>query len=244
MFRRDLEVTRKPDRTLVTQADTTIERLARERIRDAHPDHGLIGEEFGEEDSGASTRWYIDPIDATSNFVRGVPIFATLLAVERDGELQAAVISAPALRGRWWARRGGGAWARREGDETPRRIGVSSVSAIADAHVLYGSAADVEASRLAPGFRRLLATVWRERGFGDFWGYALLAEGAAEAMIEADLAPWDTAAPTLLVEEAGGRVTDLRGERRIDSGSLVATNGLLHGEVLERLHGTREARNG
>jgi histidinol-phosphatase len=236
VFRRDLEVTTKPDRTLVTQADTAIERAVRVRIQADYPDHGIVGEEYGTDAGDAATRWYVDPIDATNNFIRGVPIFATLIAVERDGELQAAVISAPALRERWWARRGGGAWARREGDDAPRRIAVSRVAAIEDAHVLYGSASDVDASGLAPGFRDLLGAAWRERGFGDFWGYALLAEGAAEAMIEADLSPWDTAAPTLLVEEAGGRVTDLLGRRRIDGGSLLASNGLLHDELLERLH--------
>lgn len=236
-FRRDLEISTKPDRTLVTQADTAIERAVRERIRAAHRDHGLVGEEFGTEAADAATRWYIDPIDATNNFIRGVPLFATLIAVERDGELQAAVISAPALRERWWARRGGGAWARGADDDASRRIRVSTVSSLADAQVLYGSGRAVEASGLAPGFGPLLDAAWRERGFGDFWGYALLAEGAAEAMIEIDLSAWDAAAPALLVEEAGGRATDFAGRRAIDSGSFVASNGLLHDEVLDRLRG-------
>ena len=235
-FRRDLEISTKPDRTLVTQADTAIERAVRERIGAAHPDHGLVGEEFGTEAADAATRWYVDPIDATNNFIRGVPLFATLIAVERDGELQAAVISAPALRERWSARRGGGAWARGS-DGALRRIRVSTVSSLADAQVLYGSGRAVEASGLAPGFGPLLDAAWRERGFGDFWGYALLAEGAAEAMIEIDLSAWDAAAPALLVEEAGGRATDFEGRRAIDSGSFVASNGLLHDEVLERLRG-------
>jgi histidinol-phosphatase len=234
-FRRDLEITTKPDRTFVTQADTAIERAIRARITAAHPDHGLVGEEYGTEAAGAPTRWYIDPIDGTHNFIRGVPLFGTLLAVERDGELQAAVISAPALRERWWARRGGGSWARGADDAAPRQIRVSRVAALGDAQVLYGSGHDIEVSRRAPGFRGLLGDVWRERGFGDFWGYALLAEGAAEAMIEVDLSSWDAAAPTVLIEEAGGRVTDFDGDRRIDSGSILATNGILHDEVLARL---------
>jgi histidinol-phosphatase len=233
-FRRDLEITTKPDRTFVTQADTEVERLIRGRLADAFPDHGLVGEEYGTEAGDASVRWYIDPIDGTHNFIRGVPLFGTLLAVERDGELQAAVLSAPALDERWWAHRGGGAWARNRG-EAPRRIHVSGVTAIADAHVLYGSARDIVSSGRAPGFNGLLDDVWRERGFGDFWGYALLAEGAAEAMIEVDLNPWDAAAPTVLIEEAGGKVTDLDGRRAIDSGSFVATNGHLHETIRQRL---------
>ena len=236
-FRRDLEIAAKPDRTFVTQADTAIERAIRARILAAFPDHGLVGEEYGVESGDARTRWYIDPIDGTHNFIRGVPLFGTLLAVERDGELQAAVISAPALRERWWARRGGGAWARGADDAEPRRIRVSGIGRLGDAQVLYGSGHDLEASGLAPGFHGLLGEVWRERGFGDFWGYALLAEGAAEAMIEVGLSSWDAAAPTVLVEEAGGRVTDFAGRRAIDSGSFLATNGLLHDEVLRRLRG-------
>ena len=233
-FRRDLQVTRKPDRTLVTQADTAIERRIRERLAEAFPDHGLVGEEYGTEAGDAPVRWYIDPIDGTHNYVRGIPLFGTLLGVERDGELQAAVISAPALGERWWAHRGGGAWARdREG--SPRRIEVSGVTELADAQVLYGSGRDIADSGLVPGFEGLLRDVWRERGFGDFWGYALVAEGAAEAMVEVGLWPWDAAAPTVLVEEAGGRVTDLEGRRRIDSRTLLVTNGHLHETVLGRL---------
>jgi histidinol-phosphatase len=236
-FRRDLRITTKPDRTFVTETDTAIERAIRTRIAAAHPDHGLVGEEYGTEAADATTRWYIDPIDGTHNFIRGVPLFGTLLAVEHDGELQVAVLSAPALHERWWALRGGGAWARGADDDAPRRIHVSGVASLADAQLLYGSGHDIEASGRAPGFHALLGEVWRERGFGDFWGYALLAEGAAEAMVEVDLWPWDAAAPMVLIEEAGGRVTDLDGRRAIDSKTFLATNGLLHDEILERLRG-------
>jgi histidinol-phosphatase len=236
-FRRDLRITTKPDRTFVTETDTAIERAIRTRIAAAHPHHGLVGEEYGTEAADATTRWYIDPIDGTHNFIRGVPLFGTLLAVEHDGELQVAVLSAPALHERWWARRGGGAWARGADDDAPRRIHVSGVASLADAQLLYGSGHDIEASGRAPGFHALLGEVWRERGFGDFWGYALLAEGAAEAMVEVDLWPWDAAAPMVLIEEAGGRVTDLDGRRAIDSKTFLATNGLLHDEILERLRG-------
>jgi histidinol-phosphatase len=235
-FRRDIAVMTKPDRSFVTAADQAVERLIRERIQAAYPDHGLVGEEYGAEAAGARRRWYIDPIDGTHNFIRGVPLFGTLLALEVDGELQLGVISAPALRERWYARRGGGAWAvGAAGNEGPRPIHVSRIAALADAQILYGSAHDLEASPLAPGFSGLLGDVWRDRGFGDFWGYALLAEGAAEAVVEVDLSAWDMAAPLVLVEEAGGRVTDFGGRRLIDSGSLLATNGLLHDTILSRL---------
>jgi histidinol-phosphatase len=233
-FRRDLQIETKPDRTFVTQADTAIERLVRSRIRDAFPDHGLVGEEYGTTDVDAAVRWYIDPIDGTHNFIRGVPLFGTLLAVERDGELQVAVLSAPALDERWWAHRGGGAWASRGAGE-PRPIQVSGVSALGDAQILYGSSRDIVASGRAPGFDGLLHDAWRERGFGDFWGYALVAEGAAEAMVEVDLKSWDAAAPTVLVEEAGGRVTDFDGRRDIEAGTIIASNGRLHDVVRKRL---------
>jgi histidinol-phosphatase len=237
-FRRDLEVMTKPDRSFVTAADQGIEQLIRERIRAAFPDHGLVGEEYGTEAGDARMRWYIDPIDGTHNYIRGVPLFGTLLALEIDGELQLGVVSAPALRERWYARRGGGAWAvGAAGMEGPRAIRVSRVATIDDAQLLYGSGHEIEASGKAPGFHDLLGQVWRERGFGDFWGYALLAEGAAEGMVEVDLSTWDMAAPLVLIEEAGGRVTDLAGRRQIDSGTLLASNGILHEELLARLRG-------
>lgn len=236
-FRRDVRVSAKPDRTLVTEADTAIERMARDRIAAAWPGHGIVGEEYGIEAGDAPVRWYVDPIDATHNFVRGVPLFGTLLAVERGGELEVGVVSAPALGERWYAWRGGGAWGigGAGADEGPRPLRVSRVSTLEDAHVLYGSGRDIIASGRAPGFEALLAAAWRDRGFGDFWGYALVAQGAADVMVEVDLNPWDAAAPAAIVEEAGGHWSDIDGRRRIDAGTFVATNGLLHDEVLARL---------
>jgi histidinol-phosphatase len=235
-FRRELDIQAKPDRTLVTQADKQIEELIRGRIGERFPDHGLIGEEYGAEMADAPARWYIDPIDGTHNFIRGVPLFGTLLALQVEGELQVGVMSAPALRERWYASRGAGAWAvGAAGSEGPRPIRVSRVAAIGDAQLLYGSVHDLEASGLAPGFRTLLGEVWRERGFGDFWGYALVAEGAAEAMVEVDVNSWDLAAPAIVIEEAGGRLTSFAGERSIDGGTVIASNGLLHDELLARL---------
>jgi len=234
-FRRDLVIETKPDRSFVTEADKAIERRIRGRIQDAFPDHGLVGEEYGVEQGEAPVRWYIDPIDGTHNFMRGVPLFGTLLGVERDGEMQVGVMSAPAMRERWFAWRGGGAWCR--GLDGERRIRTSAVAALGDAHVLYGSANDNRLSGLMPGFDDLVASAWRERGFGDFWGYALVAEGAAEVMLETGMSSWDLAAPQVIIEEAGGRVTDVEGSRRIDAESFVGSNGLLHEQILATLRG-------
>ena len=217
----------------MTVADQTIEREIRAGILARWPDHGLVGEEYGEAAGASATRWFIDPIDGTHNFIRGVPLFGTLLAVEHEGEMQVGVISAPAMRERWYAYRGGGAWA--VGPDGTRQIRVSRVAAIEDAQLVYGSGRDNVASGLMPGFDALIDAAWRDRGFGDFWGYALVAEGAAEAMIETGMHTWDLAAPQVVIEEAGGRVTDVNGDRRIDAESFVGSNGLLHDEILRRL---------
>jgi histidinol-phosphatase len=231
------EVSTKSDGTLVTSADREIERLLRERILAVHPDHGLIGEEYGPEGAQRSVRWYLDPIDGTSNFVRGVPIFATLMAVEREGLLEAAVVSAPALRARWLAWRGGGAW-RVSSEGPPRRLSVSAVDTIPQAHLLYGSATALRASETMPGLDAVLGAAWRERGFGDFWGHMLVAEGAAEAMLEFGLAAWDIAAPMLIVQEAGGRCTDLEGTPELHGGGgFVSANAVIHEPLLEALRG-------
>ena len=246
-FRANPVTSRKPDRSFVTEADTAIERLLRERIADAFPDHGVVGEELGADARGASVRWFVDPIDGTHNFLRGVPIFATLLGVERDGELQAGVISAPAMGGRWFAWRGGGAWGtgRLAGagpDGAPRRLNVTGIADVAEAQVVYAGTRDVIESGEAPGFEGLLAAAWRERGFGDFWGYSLVAEGAAEVMVEVGLSIWDAAAPVVLVEEAGGSVTDFAGRRIFDGGTTLATNGVLHDTVRSMLLTAREGK--
>jgi histidinol-phosphatase len=237
-FRRDLVIDTKPDRSFVTDADRAIERRIRERIADAYPGHGVVGEEYGTEEGRDGIRWYVDPIDGTHNFMRGVPLFGTLLAIEAAAELVVGVMSAPVLGGRWFARRGGGAWAISAlGPDagTRRRIGVSGVAALGDAHLLYGSAQEIAGSGAAPGFGGLVADVWRDRGFGDFWGYALVAEGAAEAMVEVGPKSWDLAAPLVIIEEAGGRLTDLAGQRTIHSGTVLASNRRLHAELLARL---------
>ena len=235
-FRRDLQIATKPDRTFVTQADTadraddpraassTRSRTTGSSARSTAPRPAT------RRSAGTSTR-----STAPTTSSAACPLFGTLLAVERDGELQAAVLSAPALDERWWAWRGGGAWARNRGEAGRAGSQVSGVTTLADAQVLYGSGRDIDASGRAPGFPAVLDAAWRERGFGDFWGYALLAEGAAEAMVEVDLSTWDAAAPMLLIEEAGGRVTDLEGRRAVDSGTFLASNGRLHEVVRQGL---------
>ncbi len=233
--RSELDVAAKADGSFVTDADQRIERAIRERLADRYPADGVVGEEYGTEAAAAGTRWYLDPIDGTHNFMRGVPLFGTLLAVERDGETQVGVVSAPALGRRWFASRGNGAWAVGGPDARPRRLAVSHETAIDASQILFRSVTDMRASRVSAGFDALLGAVWRERGFGDFWGYTLVADGAAEGMMERDLSPWDMAAPWILVEEAGGRVTDFDGRRSFETGESFASNGALHGPLLDRL---------
>ncbi len=220
----------------MTEADQAIERLVRQRIRAVHPDHGFVGEEYGDEEGAAGIRWYIDPIDGTHNFIRGVPLFGTLLGVEAEGEMQVGVMSAPALGERWHASRGRGSWAvGRDGER--RQMHASEVAALDDAHLIHGSRRECIESGLMPGFDAVIDACWRERGFGDFWGYALVAEGAAEAMFETGMHSWDVAAPMVVIEEAGGRVSDMTGARDVNAASFVGSNGLLHDEILARLRG-------
>jgi histidinol-phosphatase len=235
-YRREIPTVRKPDRTFVTEADQAIERLIRERVRNLYPDHGFVGEEYGDEEGAANTRWYIDPIDGTHNFIRGVPIFGSLLAVEVAGEIQVGIISAPAMGDRWYAARGFGAF-HIDRDGNRRRIQVSQVAAVEDAHLIFSSRRGNLASGEMPGFDALIDACWRERGFGDFWGYTLVGEGAAEAMIEGGMHPWDVAAPLVIIEEAGGRATDIGGRRDVRAPTFIGSNGHLHEEILARLRG-------
>jgi histidinol-phosphatase len=228
-FRRDLQIDRKPDRSFVTEADTGIEKALRERIEQRYPDHGILGEEFGST-AGRDTRWIIDPIDATHSFMRGLPMFATLIGLERAGEMMLGVVSAPAMRERWHAVRGGGAWSGN------RQLHVSSISRLEESQIFYASRTAFTAVGKSDGFDSVVGAAWRDRGFGDFWGYALVAEGTGEAMIEPELYPWDLAAPLILIEEAGGRLTDFNGKRTHSGGSAVASNGRIHDEILHRLN--------
>ena len=242
--RAELDVAAKADGSFVTEADRAIEREIRERIADRFPGHGVVGEEFGTESATATTRWYLDPIDGTHNFMRGVPVFGTLLAVERDGETQAGVVSAPALGRRWYASRGQGAWTVGGPNPRARQMHVSMATDLTAVQMLFRSVTDMRASRVAAGWDALLGAVWRERGFGDFWGYTLVADGAAEVMVERDLGPWDLAAPWIVVEEAGGRVSDFDGRRSYETGESLATNGVLHDTLLDHLWGRVETVQG
>jgi histidinol-phosphatase len=228
-----LTVTAKPDRTLVTQADTEIETHLRGRIAAAYPTHAVLGEELGAADDRGDGRWIVDPIDATHNLVRGIEVFATLLAFERDGELELGLVSAPGMRRRWFAQRTAGAHMRVDGTERP--IHVSAIDRLRDAQVVYSTLRGLDEAGLGDGLHRLTGAAWRDRGFGDFWGHVLVAQGAAEAMLEYGVKPWDMAAPHVVVTEAGGRMTDLAGRPGWTGPQVLTSNGLLHGELLEML---------
>ena len=232
-FGGELTVDAKPDRTLVTQADTEVETFIRDRVAAAHPTHTVAGEEFGVANDGGDGRWIVDPIDATHNFVRGIEVFATLLAFERDGELEVGVVSAPAMGRRWFATRGEGAHLRWKGTE--RRIRASRIGAMADAQIIFSTLRGLEDAGMGEGLRRIIHRAWRDRGFGDFWGHMLVAQGAAETMIEYGVKPWDMAAPNVILTEAGGRMTDLDGRPSWTAANVLSSNGVLHDELLALL---------
>ena len=215
---RDLVVETKPDKTPVTEADRAVEVELRtilgvERRRDA-----ILGEEEGQTGSSAR-RWIVDPIDGTRNYSRGVPVWATLIALEDHGRIVVGVVSAPALHRRWWAERGDGAHAN--GDV----VRVSRVSRPEDAVLTFA---------LEQSLPSLAGRAWHARGYGDFWSHMLVAEGAVDGAIDAiGVSLWDLAAVQVIVEEAGGMFTDFRGEHRVDGGSAISSNGLLHADLLE-----------
>ena len=232
-FGGELTIDRKPNRTLVTQADTGVETHVRDRVAAAFPAHTVAGEEFGVADDDGDGRWIVDPIDATHNYVRGIEVFATLLAFERDGQLEVGVVSAPAMGRRWFATRGGGAFVRDFRGE--RALAVSPISELADAQIVFATLRGIEASGMGAGLRRITSRAWRDRGFGDFWGHMLVAQGAGETMIEYGVSPWDMAAPNVIVTEAGGRMTDLTGTPSWTAPNVLSSNGHLHDELLELL---------
>lgn len=214
----DLRVETKPDLTPVTDADRTVERAIRELVARERPGEGVFGEEDG--DDGGETRWIVDPIDGTRNFLRGIPVWASLVALEREGRIVCGVASAPALGHRWWAAAGEGAW--RDGE----RIRVSAVSTLSDATVSCTHARDLVAVEPA---------VWHARGLGDFWQHVLVAEGSLDAAVDAHLAQWDYAAPALIVEEAGGRTSATDGAAARPNAQVVSTNGAVHDDLLALL---------
>lgn len=229
----DLVVETKPDLTPVSEADRAVELDLRRRIAIVHPGDALVGEEFGGERTGAARRWVIDPIDGTKSYVRGMPTWSTLIALQVDGSSSVAVVSMPAIARRWWARRGGGAFVSEQGRERP--VHVSRIDALADAQLTWSGPEDWAAAGRLDRILRLAAACWRTRGIGDAWQYMLVAEGAAEIALDPVVSLWDLAAPALIVEEAGGRFSDLEGRPRADGGSGLASNGLLHEQVLALL---------
>ena len=236
----DLRVETKPDLSPVTETDRAIEQALRERIAAERPGDVVLGEEEGSSGEGGR-RWILDPIDGTRNYSRGIPIFATLIALEVEGEVELGLVSAPALGRRWWAERGKGAF-RSDGpirvsgvnrleDETASigsgvRMSVSKVECLEDAVVSFELSEGLE--RLAP----LVARAWHARSFGDFWQHMLVAEGSVDVAVDPVVKIWDCAPLKLIVEEAGGKFTDLAGRAVIDGGSGISTNGLLHAEAL------------
>jgi histidinol-phosphatase len=221
-FRTGLAVETKADLTPVTEADRGVEAELRRVLAEERPDDAILGEEQGAVGAG-SRRWIVDPIDGTRNYARGIPVWATLIALESGGVVQVGVVSAPALRGRWWAERGAGAFA----NGAPARV--SAVGRVEEAVLSFS----IE-STVPP----LARSAWHARGLGDFWAHMLVAEGAVDGAVDAlGLNEWDLAAVQVIVEEAGGRFSDAAGESRIDSGSAVTSNGLLHDELLRAVAG-------
>jgi histidinol-phosphatase len=218
----DLRVETKPDLTPVSEADNAAEEKIRSLVAGSGRGESVLGEEYG--DDGGDAKWIVDPIDGTKNYVRGIPVWATLLALSREGQLECALVSAPALGRRWWAVRGEGAFVDGE------RCRVSAVSKLEDAAVSTTSAADMPA-----GWSEVIGRSWSNRGFPDFWQYCLVAEGAIDAGCDPEMKVWDYAAVQVLVEEAGGRCTTFSGTEPAPEGSFAATNGLLHDELLSLL---------
>jgi len=233
----DLEVTTKPDNSPVTDADKAVERAIIDAIAAQYPTDGVVGEEFGT--SGSKDRyWVIDPIDGTKNFMRGVPTWATLIALVENGEIVASVVSSPALYRRWYASAGGGAFVVEGGSvkasPAPRKLTVSKVSQLADASITYSDFQGWGARR--SNFEKLLDGAWRTRGLGDFWSHMLVAEGAVDVAIEPSLALWDMAALDLIVREAGGKFSSLDGVDGPFGPNAISSNGALHSAIVAALN--------
>lgn len=230
----DLRIETKPDRTPVTDGDTAVERAIREILAAERPDDAILGEEYGGE-RAPGRQWIVDPIDGTTNFLRGLPIWASLIALAVDGEPVVGVASAPALGRRWWGAAGLGAWAAPLPAGDPLRLRVSGVRSLDDAFVSYNAIQGWDvAGRLDP-LLALTRRSWRARALGDFWSYVLVAEGQLDVAGEHDLKVYDIAALVPIVTEAGGRFSSLTGQDGPWHGTALATNALLHDEVLEVL---------
>ena len=228
----DLVVETKPDLTPVTEADRAVEQAMRRELALSAPGDGVFGEEYGgaEVDPARppARRWIVDPIDGTKSYVRGVPVWATLLALEQDHRITVGVVSAPALGRRWWAARGHGAFAVDGLAAEPRRLQVSAIGDLSDAQLCFGGMEEWRKAGRLDALLELSSRCWRTRGYGDFWSYMLVAEGAVEIGLDPEVSLWDLAAPMVIVQEAGGRFTDLSGAETAGGGSGVASNGVLH----------------
>src|ERR1700731_1958027 len=230
----DLRVETKPDLTPVSDADHAVETGLRATLAPARPDDAVLGEEFGGTTTLTGRQWIIDPIDGTKNFVRGVPVWASLIALLDGGVPCVGVVSAPALQRRWWAASGAGAFAS-VGNTPPRRLSVSSVAQLNSASLSFSSLSGWAQLGLRERFVELTDAVWRVRAYGDFLSYCLVAEGAVDIAAEPEVSVWDLAPLDILVREAGGTFTSLDGNAGPHGGSAVATNALLHDQVLTRL---------
>ena len=226
----DLVVDTKPDTTPVSEADRRVEQVLRDRISLERPNHEFLGEEYGTTGSG-DWLWIIDPIDATMNYVRGIPVFATLIALTQGGRTEVGVVSAPALGRRWWAARGHGAFLN--GDP----ITVSRIAKLADAQLSINSLLDFDDHGVGEQGRALSEACWRTRGFGDFWSHVMVAEGVVDVAVEPIVAPWDLAALQVIVEEAGGRFSDFTGRSTYEGGKAISSNRRVHDETLSILNG-------
>jgi histidinol-phosphatase len=230
----DLRIDTKPDLTPVTDADRAVEAHLREVLGRERPDDSVVGEEFGGTTTFTGRQWIIDPIDGTKNFVRGVPVWASLIALLEDGVPSIGVVSAPALQRRWWSARGRGAFATVDSGP-PRPLSVSSVAQLDSASLSFSSLSGWAQRGLRDRFIDLTDAVWRVRAYGDFLSYCLVAEGAVDIAAEPEVSVWDLAALDILVREAGGTFTGLDGAAGPHRGSAVATNGRLHQLVLGRI---------
>lgn len=231
---KDLVITTKPDATPVTEADQAVERLLRETLAAQRPNDPIVGEEYGGDGAlSPGRRWIVDPIDGTKNYLRGVPVWSTLIALaDNDDDYVVGVVSAPAMGRRWWASKGGGAWTREVNGDVSR-IQVSGVSTMRDASFSFSDAVDWDRHSNTPGaLQRFVDASWRQRAYGDFWSHMLVAEGAVDISAEPTLAAWDMAALIPIIEEAGGRATGFGGGDPLRQTSLVCTNGHLHATAL------------
>jgi histidinol-phosphatase len=227
----DLNIETKPDFTPVTEADRAVETALREVLATERPSDGVIGEEFPNTNETATRTWIIDPIDSTKNYVRGVPVWGTLIALAVDGNPQVGVVSAPAMGRRWWASPEDGAFTQ-DVDGSVRSISVSAVRDLADASFSFSDSVGWEALG-SDALTRITSSVWRSRGYGDFWSHLLVAEGAVDIAIEPELQNYDMAAFIAVVLAAGGSVTGANGQDPLVAGQAITTNGLLHEVVLE-----------